>query len=135
MNVSKDFLLKSSSNPGAVDDNELEFTEFIRKSMVSLGSPYLHRISGDGNMLALHCHQVGIILPFQSSLLNFVFFSLLDRIGKISVLLLKIWNQSAVYQIIYDLVNCTTRLYTSESTCIGCFNSLKMGDVFFGHFY
>ncbi|GAB4835901.1 hypothetical protein Ancab_000820 [Ancistrocladus abbreviatus] len=56
MNVSRDFLYKSSSS--AVDDGEVEFAEYICESMVSLGSTNLQCISVDGNILSVYLHQM-----------------------------------------------------------------------------
>ncbi|GMH10461.1 hypothetical protein Nepgr_012302 [Nepenthes gracilis] len=58
MNVSRDFMCKSSSNVMAIDDNEHEFMEYVCESMVSLGSTNLQCISGDENMLSAYLHQM-----------------------------------------------------------------------------
>jgi len=58
MNVSRDFLYKSSTSGGAVDDSEFEFAELICESMVSLGSNNLQCISSDPNVLSVYLQQV-----------------------------------------------------------------------------
>lgn len=58
MNVSKEFLHKSASSSGVVDENEIEFAECICESMVSLGSSNLQCIAGDSTMISLYLQQV-----------------------------------------------------------------------------
>ncbi|KDP23601.1 hypothetical protein JCGZ_23434 [Jatropha curcas] len=58
MNVSREFLYKSGSSAGAIDENEFEFAEYVCESMVSLGSSNLQCISGDSNMLCLYLQQM-----------------------------------------------------------------------------
>ena len=58
MNVSRDFLFRSSSNAGVIDENELEFAEYICESMVSLGSSNLQSITWDSTMLSVYLQQV-----------------------------------------------------------------------------
>ncbi|KAL9272187.1 HASTY 1-like protein [Drosera capensis] len=58
MNVSRDFLYKSSSNPVSVGDAEFEFAEHICGSMTSLGSTNLHCIASDENVLSAYLHQM-----------------------------------------------------------------------------
>ena len=58
MNFSRDFLFRSSSNAGVIDENELEFAEYISESMVSLGSSNLQSITGDSTMLSVYLQQV-----------------------------------------------------------------------------
>uniref|UniRef100_A0A7C9EEZ9 Uncharacterized protein n=1 Tax=Opuntia streptacantha TaxID=393608 RepID=A0A7C9EEZ9_OPUST len=58
MNVSRDFLYKSSKSGGAVDDSEFEFAELICESMVSLGSNNLQCISSDPNVLSVYLQQM-----------------------------------------------------------------------------
>ncbi|KNA08758.1 hypothetical protein SOVF_159820 [Spinacia oleracea] len=85
MNVSKDFLHKSSIST-ATDDSEFEFAELICECMVSLGSTNLLCISTDANMLpiylqqmlgyfqhfklALHCQSLPFWLAFLRDLLS-----------------------------------------------------------------
>lgn len=57
MNVCRDFLYKSGSNAGAMEESEFEFAEYICESMVSLGSSNLQCISGDSAMLSLYIQQ------------------------------------------------------------------------------
>ncbi|XP_057961028.1 protein HASTY 1 isoform X2 [Malania oleifera] len=57
MDVSKDFLCKSSSNVG-VDESEFEFAEYICESMVSLGSTNLQFISNDSTKLPIYLQQM-----------------------------------------------------------------------------
>ncbi|XP_048226148.1 protein HASTY 1 [Ricinus communis] len=58
MNVSREFLYKSGSSAGVVDETEFEFAEYICESMVSLGSSNLQCISGDSNMLSHYLQQM-----------------------------------------------------------------------------
>ena len=58
MNVSRDLLFRSSSNTGVIDENELEFAEYICESMVSLGSSNLQSITWDSTMLSVYLQQV-----------------------------------------------------------------------------
>lgn len=58
MNISKDFLHKSSMNSGATVDSEIEFAELICECMVSLGSTNLQCISSDTNKLSSYLQQV-----------------------------------------------------------------------------
>lgn len=58
MTVSQEFLHKSASGSGVVDESEIEFVEFISESMVSLGSSNLQCIPGDGSMIPLYLQQV-----------------------------------------------------------------------------
>lgn len=58
MNVAKEFLYRSASNAGAVEESEIEFVEYICESMVSLGSSNLQCISGDITVLPLYLEQV-----------------------------------------------------------------------------
>ncbi|KAM7508468.1 hypothetical protein LguiA_018921 [Lonicera macranthoides] len=55
MNVSRDFLCKSSSS---IDESEYEFAEYICESMVSLGSLNLQCISGDSTILSFYLQQM-----------------------------------------------------------------------------
>ena len=58
MNIAKEFLHKSASNAGVVDESETEFAESICESMVSLGSSNLQCITGDTTMIPLYLEQV-----------------------------------------------------------------------------
>lgn len=58
MNVSREFLYRSGSGPGSMDEGEYEFAEFICESMVSLGSYNLQSIAGDSTILPLYLEQV-----------------------------------------------------------------------------
>jgi exportin-5 len=58
MNVSREFLHRSSSSAGVIDENEFEFAEYICESMVSLGSSNLMSIAGDSTLLPLYLQQV-----------------------------------------------------------------------------
>ncbi|XP_065852702.1 protein HASTY 1 [Euphorbia lathyris] len=58
MNVSREFLSKSGSSSGVIDENEFEFAESICESMVSLGSFNLQCISGDSSVLSLYLQQM-----------------------------------------------------------------------------
>ncbi|KHN43232.1 Protein HASTY 1 [Glycine soja] len=57
MNVSREFLHRSGSGPGSIDEGEYEFAEFICESMVSLGSYNLQSIAGDSTILPLYLEQ------------------------------------------------------------------------------
>lgn len=58
MNVSREFIYKSGSGPGSIDEGEYEFAEYICESMVSLGSYNLQSIVGDSTVLPLYLEQV-----------------------------------------------------------------------------
>ncbi|GAB2277547.1 histone deacetylase [Dionaea muscipula] len=58
MNVSGDFLYKSSSHAVAINDDEFEFAVHICESMTSLGSANLHCITSNENMLSVYLHQM-----------------------------------------------------------------------------
>ncbi|KAI9099189.1 hypothetical protein K1719_024956 [Acacia pycnantha] len=58
MNISREFLYRSESNPGAIDEGDYEFAEYICESMVSLGSSNLQSIAGDGTILPLYLEQM-----------------------------------------------------------------------------
>lgn len=58
MNVSREFLYRSTSNPDAIKESEYEFVEYICESMVSLGSSNLQCIAGDDSALALYLQLV-----------------------------------------------------------------------------
>ncbi|KAG5044348.1 hypothetical protein JHK87_008263 [Glycine soja] len=58
MNVSREFLYRSGSGPGSMDEGEYEFAEFICESMVSLGSYNLQSIAGDSTILPLYLEQM-----------------------------------------------------------------------------
>ncbi|THG16124.1 hypothetical protein TEA_015805 [Camellia sinensis var. sinensis] len=57
MKVSGEFLLRSSSSVGAIDESEFEFAEYICESMVSLGSSNLQCITGDSTILSFYLQQ------------------------------------------------------------------------------
>ena len=58
MNVSRDFLYKSTSSGVVIDESEFEFAEYICESMVSLGSSNLQCITGDSTILSHYLQQV-----------------------------------------------------------------------------
>lgn len=58
MNVSGEFLHRSGTNAGVIDESEFEFAEYICESMVSLGSTNLQCIAGDDAKLAIYLQQV-----------------------------------------------------------------------------
>lgn len=58
MNVSREFIYKSGSGPGSIDEGEYEFAEYICESMVSLGSYNLQSIAGDCTVLPLYLEQM-----------------------------------------------------------------------------
>ncbi|XP_044483250.1 protein HASTY 1 [Mangifera indica] len=58
MNVSGEFLHRSGTNAGVIDESEFEFAEYICESMVSLGSTNLQCIAGDDAKLAIYLQQM-----------------------------------------------------------------------------
>ncbi|KAF7805169.1 protein HASTY 1 [Senna tora] len=58
MNISREFLYRSGSSPGAIDEGDYEFAEYICESMVSLGSSNLQSIAGDSTILLLYLEQM-----------------------------------------------------------------------------
>ncbi|KAL4323981.1 hypothetical protein GQ457_11G015570 [Hibiscus cannabinus] len=69
MNVSREFLVRSSSAGGAVDESDFEFAEYVCESMVSLGSSNLQCILGDGNTFSLYLQQMlGFFQHFKLAL-------------------------------------------------------------------
>lgn len=58
MNVSRDFLYKSTSSGVVIDESEFEFAEYICESMVSLGSSNLQCITGDSTILSHYLQQM-----------------------------------------------------------------------------
>ncbi|AES82582.1 putative exportin-1/Importin-beta [Medicago truncatula] len=58
MNISRDFLYKSGSVPGSVDEGEYEFAECVCECMVLLGSFNLQSIAGDSSILSLYLEQM-----------------------------------------------------------------------------
>ncbi|CAN6582061.1 unnamed protein product [Malus baccata var. baccata] len=69
MNVSKEFLYKSSSGAGVIDESNIEFVEYICESMVSLGSTNLQCIAGDSIVLPLYLQQMlGFFQHFKLAL-------------------------------------------------------------------
>ncbi|XP_030467038.1 protein HASTY 1 isoform X3 [Syzygium oleosum] len=69
MNVSREFLYRSTSNPGIIEENEFEFYEYICESMVSLGSSNLPCIAGESTVLCLYLQQMlGFFQHFKFAL-------------------------------------------------------------------
>ncbi|XP_010245372.1 PREDICTED: protein HASTY 1 isoform X2 [Nelumbo nucifera] len=75
MNISRDFLCRSNSSAGGMDDSEFEFAEYICESMVSLGSSNLQCIASDSTILPLYLQEmlgyfqhIKLALHFQSLL-------------------------------------------------------------------
>ncbi|XP_058738613.1 protein HASTY 1-like [Vicia villosa] len=58
MNISREFLYKSGTDPGSIDEGEYEFAESVCESMVSLGSFNLQSIAGDSAILSLYLEQM-----------------------------------------------------------------------------
>ncbi|XP_061348450.1 protein HASTY 1 isoform X2 [Gastrolobium bilobum] len=54
MKMSREFLYRSGSGPGSIDEGEYEFAEYICESMMSLGSSNLPSIAGDSTILPLY---------------------------------------------------------------------------------
>lgn len=70
MNISKEFLVKSSANAGRIDENEFEFAEFMCESLVSLGSSNLQCITHDSNTLSLYLLQVFLPVNLNTIILT-----------------------------------------------------------------
>ncbi|GMJ11206.1 HASTY, HASTY 1 [Hibiscus trionum] len=69
MNVAREFLVRSSSAGGAIDESDFEFAEYVCESMVSLGSSNLQCILGDDNTFALYLQQMlGFFQHFKLAL-------------------------------------------------------------------
>ncbi|XP_075659469.1 protein HASTY 1 [Castanea sativa] len=101
MKVSGDFLDKSSSNAGSIDESEFEFAEYICESMVSLGSSNLQCIASDSTLLPLYLQQM--LGFFQHIKLGLHYHSLLfwlalmrDLMSKPKVVAHSIGDSSAV---------------------------------------
>ncbi|KAJ9541219.1 hypothetical protein OSB04_027725 [Centaurea solstitialis] len=58
MNVSTDFLNRSESGYGIINDSEYEFAECLCESLVSLGSMNLQCITGDSERLSLYLQKM-----------------------------------------------------------------------------
>ncbi|CAI0432336.1 unnamed protein product [Linum tenue] len=58
MNVSREFLYKSTSTASTVDEDEFEFAEYICESIVSLGSTNLQCITGNSTILSIYLQQM-----------------------------------------------------------------------------
>ncbi|CAK8544722.1 unnamed protein product [Lathyrus sativus] len=58
MNISREFLYKSGTDLGSIDEGEYEFAESVCESMVSLGSFNLQSIAGDSAILSLYLEQM-----------------------------------------------------------------------------
>lgn len=58
MKVSGEFLYRSGTNAGAIDESEFEFAEYICESMVSLGTSNLHCIEREDTILSMYLQQV-----------------------------------------------------------------------------
>ncbi|XP_027350617.1 protein HASTY 1 [Abrus precatorius] len=66
MNISREFLYRSGSGSGSIDEGEYEFAEYICESMVSLGSYNLQSIVGDSTILPLYLEQMlGLFQHFK----------------------------------------------------------------------
>ncbi|KAH7571973.1 hypothetical protein JRO89_XS04G0177000 [Xanthoceras sorbifolium] len=69
MNVSREFLVRSGTNAGAMDESEFECAEYICESMVLLGSSNLQCIAGDDSILSLYLQQMlGYFTHFKLAL-------------------------------------------------------------------
>ncbi|XP_024952008.2 protein HASTY 1 isoform X3 [Citrus sinensis] len=75
MKVSGEFLYRSGTSAGAIDESEFEFAEYICESMVSLGTSNLHCIVREDTILSMYLQQMlgyfqhfKIALHFQSLL-------------------------------------------------------------------
>lgn len=58
MKVSGEFLYRSGTSAGAIDESEFEFAEYICESMVSLGTSNLHCIAREDTILSMYLQQV-----------------------------------------------------------------------------
>ena len=58
MNVSREFLVRSSSKGEAIDENDYEFAEYVCESMVSLGCLNLQCVVGDCATFSIYLQQV-----------------------------------------------------------------------------
>ncbi|KAF9605389.1 hypothetical protein IFM89_016966 [Coptis chinensis] len=58
MNISREFLHRSTSASGVINETELEFAVIVCESMVSLGSTNLQCISGNSTLLPLFLQQM-----------------------------------------------------------------------------
>ncbi|CAA7037555.1 unnamed protein product [Microthlaspi erraticum] len=56
-NVSREFLYRSASCAGVIDESDYEFVQSICESLVSLGSTNLQCIATDDGILALYLQQ------------------------------------------------------------------------------
>ncbi|KAG4111522.1 hypothetical protein ERO13_D13G109200v2 [Gossypium hirsutum] len=69
MNVSREFLVRSSPAGGAIDESDYEFVEYVCESMVSLGSSNLQCIVGDSTTFSLYLQQMlGFFQHFKLAL-------------------------------------------------------------------
>ncbi|OMO98918.1 Exportin-1/Importin-beta-like protein [Corchorus olitorius] len=69
MNLSREFLVRSSSTGGAMDESDYEFAEYVCESMVSLGSSNLQCIVGDRATFSLYLQQMlGFFQHFKLAL-------------------------------------------------------------------
>ncbi|XVF42101.1 hypothetical protein PTKIN_Ptkin01aG0333100 [Pterospermum kingtungense] len=69
MNVSREFLVRSSSTGAAIDESDFEFAEYVCESMVSLGTSNLQCIVGENSTLSLYLQQmVGFFQHFKLAL-------------------------------------------------------------------
>ncbi|TYH91652.1 hypothetical protein ES332_A13G130300v1 [Gossypium tomentosum] len=69
MNVSREFLVRSSPAGGAIDESDYEFVEYVCESMVSLGSSNLQCIVGDSTTFSLYLQQcLGFFQHFKLAL-------------------------------------------------------------------
>lgn len=72
MNVSREFLVRSSSTGGAIDESDCEFAEYVCESMVSLGSSNLQCIVGDSTTLSLYLLQVMTVRRLWQGFVKFL---------------------------------------------------------------
>ncbi|KAG8472806.1 hypothetical protein CXB51_034690 [Gossypium anomalum] len=69
MNVSQEFLVRSSPAGGAIDESDYEFVEYVCESMVPLGSSNLQCIVGDSTTFSLYLQQMlGFFQHFKLAL-------------------------------------------------------------------
>ncbi|KAA3487311.1 protein HASTY 1-like isoform X1 [Gossypium australe] len=69
MNVSREFLVRSSPAGGAIDESDYEFVEYVCESMVSLGSSNLQCIVGDSTTFSLYLQKMlGFFQHFKLAL-------------------------------------------------------------------
>ncbi|KAH9688447.1 protein HASTY 1 [Citrus sinensis] len=65
MKVSGEFLYRSGTSAGAIDESEFEFAEYICESMVSLGTSNLHCIVREDTILSMYLQQMSFFFTLS----------------------------------------------------------------------